>query len=86
MSTGLEGPRATLNELKWRHDALDEATIYYEHRGAPNDTATASGADIHNLGRSFITLTRRRKTVKIPYHRVFKIDRDGDEIFHRDNL
>lgn len=86
MSTGLEGPRATLNELKWHHDALHEATLYYEHRGAPNDTATADGADIHDLGRSFITMPRGTDTVKIPYHRVFKIDRDGDEIFHRDDL
>lgn len=86
MSTGLEGPRATLNELKWRHDALDEATLYYEHRGAPNDTATAQGTDIQDLGRSFITMTRGMDTVKIPYHRVFKIDREGKQIFHREDL
>lgn len=86
MSTGLDGPRATLNELKWRFDALEEATIHYEHRGAPDDAAMASGADVVDLGRSFITLERDLETVKIPYHRVFKIDRGDEEVFHRDDL
>lgn len=86
MSTGLEGPRATLNELKWRYDALEEALIYYEHRGAPDDEATADGSDVVDLGRSFITLERDLDTVKIPYHRVFKIVRDGEEVFHRADL
>ncbi len=86
MSTGLEGPRATLNEVKWRYDALEDATLYYEHRGAPDDTATASGTDIVELGRSFITLHRGTDEVQIPYHRVFKIDLGDDEVFHRDDL
>lgn len=86
MSTGLEGPRATLNEVKWRWDALDEVTIHYEHRGAPDDEATASGSDIVELGTSFVTLERGLDEVQLPYHRIFRIDRGGETIFDRDEL
>lgn len=86
MSTGLEGPRATLNEVKWRWDALDEVTIHYEHRGAPDDTAQAKGGDVVELGRSFITLRRDGEEVQIPYHRVQRIDRGGETIFDREDM
>lgn len=86
MSTGLQGPRATLNELKWRWQALDEARIVYKHRGAPDDEATAEGSDIVALGRSFITLERPEGTVQLPYHRVFRIDRGDEEIWNRQEL
>lgn len=86
MSQGLSGPRATLNEVKWRYDALDEVTIHYEHRGAPNDEATADGADVVELGRSFITLERPDGDVRIPYHRVFLIEREGEVVFDRSEL
>lgn len=86
MSHGMSGPRTTLNEIKWRFDALDEVTIHYEHRGAPDDTTQAEGADVHELGRSFITLTRAGERVQIPYHRVQRIERDGEVVFDRENM
>lgn len=86
MSTGLEGPRATLNELKWRYDALEEAVIRYEHRGAPDDVATAQGDAIDELGRSFITLRKPDGEVQIPYHRIQRIERDGEVVFDRANM
>lgn len=86
MSQGLSGPRATLNEVKWRYDALDEVTVFYEHRGAPDDRASFSGADIVELGRSFMTVRRPDDEVKIPYHRIERIDRDGEKIFDRDEM
>lgn len=86
MSQGLSGPRSTLNEVKWRYQALDEVTVHYEHRGAPNDEATFSGSDIVDLGRSFVTLRRPDGDVQIPYHRIFLIERDGEVIFDREKL
>lgn len=82
----MHGPREVLNELKWRFDALEEAVLHYEHRGAPDDEATAYGRDILGLGRSFITLARPDGSVQLPYHRVFRIDRDGEEIWSRADL
>lgn len=86
MSTGLEGPRATLNELKWRPDALDEATIVFEDRGTETGQARARGADVVDLGRSFVTLEREFGEVQVPYHRVQRIERDGEVVFDRENM
>lgn len=86
MSSGLDGPRATLNELKWRWDALDEATIVFQDRMAPDGQARASGADVVELGRSFVTLERDFGEVQLPYHRIQRIERDGEEVFDRENM
>ena len=83
MSRGLTGPRSTLNELRWRHDALEEAVIHYVHRGAPGDRAILRGEDITELGRSFITVVRDGEESMIPYHRVFRIDRAEEVIWER---
>ena len=83
MSRGLSGPRAQLNELKWHHEALEEAVVHYVHRGAPGDRATLHGQDIIELRRSFITVETPDGRGQIPYHRVFRIDRGHETIWER---
>lgn len=73
-------PRDILNKLKWHKDFnLEEAEIWYIHRGAPNDTMIISGSDIIELDRSFMKTT----TAMIPYHRIIKIIYRGKTIFER---
>lgn len=73
-------PRDILNELKWREDRdLAKAEIWYIHRGAPNDTKIVKGSEVLALERSFMVL----KEAYIPYHRIFKIVYDGEEILTR---
>jgi uncharacterized protein (UPF0248 family) len=62
-------PREALNEIKWRHNALDEALVTYVHRGAPGDVLTISGKEIVELGRSFFSTAE----ATIPYHRIVRI-------------
>ena len=76
-------PRDVLNELKWRRAALDEAIVYYVHRGAPDDTAIVSGDRIINLHHSWMELPGPQGSVMIPYHRIFRIERDGKPIWER---
>jgi len=72
--------RNVLNELRWRRKFnLDEAKIWYVHRGAPNDTKIISGKEIVTIGQSFMETA----TAMIPYHRIFKIVYKGDIIFKR---
>lgn len=73
-------PRDVLNKLKWHKKySLENAEIWYIHRGAPHDTKVLSGKDIIKLGRSFIETTN----AMIPYHRVFKIVYENKIIFER---
>jgi uncharacterized protein (UPF0248 family) len=77
----MTNPKDILNELKWKQDCdLNQAEIWYIHRGAPNDTKIVSGKDILNLEKSFM------KTISamIPYHRIFKIIYEGKIIFERE--
>lgn len=72
--------RNVLNELKWRKKFnLEEARIWYIHRGAPSDTKIISGNEIVSIGRSFMETA----TAMIPYHRIFKIAYKGEIIFKR---
>ena len=59
-----------MNEIKWRHHALDEALVTYVHRGAPGDVLTISGGAILELGRSFFSTG----DASIPYHRIVRIE------------
>lgn len=77
------GPREVLNELKWRHGALEEAVIHYVHRGAPNDERVVGGADVLRLETSFLILRDRHGEASIPYHRVFRILRGGEVVWER---
>lgn len=76
----MTNPRDILNELKWKQDCdLNQAEIWYIHRGAPNDTKIMSGKDIIRLDKSFI----QTSTAMIPYHRVSKILYEKKVIFER---
>jgi len=76
----MANPRDILNELKWKQDYdLDQAEIWYIHRGAPNDTKIISGKEIIKLEKSFMKTT----TAMIPYHRIFKIIYEEKIVFER---
>jgi len=78
----MTNPRIILNELKWKEDYdINQAEIWYIHRGAPNDTRIISGKDIENLEKSFM----KTKTSMIPYHRIIKIIYKNETIFKRRN-
>lgn len=80
MAVNMTNPRDILNELKWKQDCnLEQAEIWYIHRGAPNDTKIISGKDIVKLEKSFMQTT----TAMIPYHRIFKIIYEEKIIFKR---
>ncbi len=69
------GARDFLNKLKWHPDfELKKARIVIIHRGAPRNRLTIIGSDIRDLGSGFIEVERDEGTVRIPYHRVLKIE------------
>jgi hypothetical protein len=72
----MRGPREVLNELKWKEHALDDALVWYVHRGAPGDARAVSGRDVRALGASFLELG----DASIPYHRVFRIERPAGTV------
>ena len=73
-------PRDVLLRYRWT-DGLDLSTleVSYLSRGAPNDTAFVSGADITEVGRGSFSLG---ETI-IPYHRVLAIMDNGEAVFSR---
>ena len=76
----MTNPREILNKLKWKKDYnLNQAEIWYVHRGAPNDTKIIYGKDILKLNKSFMETT----SAMIPYHRIFKIIYENKIIFNR---
>lgn len=70
--------RDILNEIKWTKD-LKNVELWYIHRGAPNNTKSITGAEIIDVGRSFLQTT----TAHIPYHRITKINYKGGTVFDR---
>lgn len=69
------GARDFLNKLKWHQDfELEKAKVVIIHRGAPRDRLTISGSDIEDLGSGFMQVLRNEETVRIPYHRIVKIE------------
>jgi hypothetical protein len=73
--------RDILNRLKWNEgESLDEATIYYVHRGSPGDSRAVSGADVIKLDKFCFELASGSC---IPYHRVYKITHKGRTVFER---
>ena len=76
----MTNPRIILNELKWKKEYnLDNAEIWYLHRGALNDTKKISGKEILEIGRSFM----QTNSGSIPYHRILKIIYEGKNLFNR---
>lgn len=76
-------PRDVLNELKWRHGALKKARICYRHRGAPMDEAWVQGGRVRDLGKSFMELEGPMGGTMLPYHRILRIELDGDMVWCR---
>lgn len=76
-------PRDVLNELKWRYGALEEARICYRHRGAPLDEAWVKGERVRDLGKSFMELEGPMGGTMLPYHRVLRIELDGELVWRR---
>ncbi len=73
-------PREVLNKLKWTEgESLEEATIWYIHRGVPGDQMSVSGSRIKALDKSFFETDE----AMIPYHRIVRIDYRGSVIFER---
>lgn len=74
-------PRTMLNEVKWKGHDLSQCTIYYDNRGSPNDTAIINGDQIKKIDSMFLILEGAPLEKYIPYHRIFRIDLEGETIF-----
>lgn len=73
-------PREVLNRLRWTEsESLEEAVVFYVHRGAPGDIASVRGSGIIELGRSFFETA----DASIPYHRILRIEYRGETIFRK---
>lgn len=74
-------PRDVLNRLKWTEgESLDDAIIWYIHRGAPGDNIRISGGAVKSLGSMFFETDE----ASIPYHRILRIDYRGEVLFEKD--
>ncbi|OGS45195.1 MAG: hypothetical protein A3K76_07030 [Euryarchaeota archaeon RBG_13_57_23] len=74
-------PREVLNKLKWTDgESLDDATIWYIHRGAPGDIMVISGRRIRNLAPGFFEVD----DAMIPYHRILRIEYQGEVVFDKE--
>ncbi len=73
-------PKEVLNRLRWTDgESLEEAVIWYVHRGAPGNVRKIAGASIISLGRGFFDTDE----ATIPYHRILRIDCRGMTLFMR---
>ncbi|UCE81382.1 MAG: DUF504 domain-containing protein [Methanobacteriota archaeon] len=73
-------PKEVLNRLKWDSAKdLDEATIWYVHRGAPGDVLSIRGSEIVSLDKGFFETV----DASIPYHRVTLIEYHGEVVFDK---
>lgn len=78
------GPREVLNGLKWHPDRdLMNTKITIIHRGAPDDKRVINGSDIEEIGSGFMNIEKGMEHVKIPYHRVLKIENSGKVVWER---
>ena len=74
-------PRQVLNRLRWTEgESLDDAVIWYVHRGVPGDVMRISGREIRALGRGFFETGE----TAIPYRRILRIDSKGGTLFEKD--
>jgi len=74
-------PREVLNRLRWTDgESLEEALIWYVHRGAPGNVRKIAGESIISLGRGFFDTDE----ATIPYHRILRIDFRGKTLFVKD--
>lgn len=74
-------PREVLTRLRWTPgESLQDATIWYIHRGAPGDVLRIGGDRLRTLGRGFFETDE----AMIPYHRILRIDYHGRTLFEKD--
>lgn len=74
-------PREILNKLRWTvGESLDDATIWYLHRGAPGDRLSLNGSMITSLDKGFFETDE----AVIPYHRILRIEYRDKVIFDKD--
>ncbi len=67
--------RDVLNKLKWHPDYdISKAKITILHRGAPRDRKIIEGEDVSDIGSGFMKVEGEKKPVRIPYHRILKIE------------
>ncbi len=73
-----------LLELKWHpQKSLEDVEVTYLHRGAPEDKLTVQAQEIVDLEKSFFVLMRRGEEVRIPYHRILELTKDGEIIWKK---
>ncbi len=78
------GPRDILNKLKYHPELdLEEAEITIIHRGAPRDRLTFEGKNILDLGSGFMDVKGKDSEIKIPYHRITKIEKSDEIVWER---
>ncbi len=70
--------RDILLKCKWGKGDLDLIEVVYIDRGSPGDISSFGGADIVDIGRSFLELNE----TSIPYHRIIEIMK-GDQVIWR---
>ncbi|MGQ0535791.1 MAG: DUF504 domain-containing protein [Methanobacteriota archaeon] len=76
----MPSPREVLNKLKWTRAGRGDVLVFYVHRGAPGDFLAVRGEDVEALERGFLVLLGG---TRIPYHRVFRIERGGEVVYER---
>ncbi|MEE9594546.1 MAG: RNA repair domain-containing protein [Candidatus Hydrothermarchaeales archaeon] len=73
-----------LLELKWHpQKSLEDVEVTYLHRGAPEDKLTVQAQEIVDLEKSFFVLMRRGEEVRIPYHRILELRKEGEIIWKK---
>jgi len=78
------GPREALNKLKWHPKfTLQDSKITIVHRGAPRNIRIIDGADIIELGHSFMRIASPDGDVEIPYHRITQIEVQGKIVWQK---
>jgi uncharacterized protein (UPF0248 family) len=68
------GAKEVLNKLKWQSANLKNSKITIVHRGAPGNVRVVDGADISELGHSFMRVSLPEGEAEIPYHRILQIE------------
>jgi len=73
-------PREVLNKLRWTEgESMEEAVVWYIHRGAPGDLMRIEGRAIVKLDKVFFDTG----DASIPYHRIVRIEYRGRTIFEK---
>ncbi len=75
--------RHALNKLKWHDGTLDQAVLWYRHRGAPGGEKACPGAVVVAIRRSFFDLPGDEGLTSIPMHRLLRIEVAGRVIWQR---